>query len=468
MATSLGAAPTSGFEVAADPFEIPRFFLEALRVQGNERVTDEIVVAESLLVAGHAYDELDLADAIARIERLPFVLDARFSLERGSERGRYVLVVEIEEVRRFFFGDELQVTRFGGDREVALGDALAGDSYSANPLAGARFFFGRHHEVFGSVAIGRGVQLGYNRYDLFGRRMVLSVGLTAQRCCPSEVFSLGLDPTFAAWEGSGERHEVRAALGVPLGGTRQVRVSASWADSERGFRFAVLGERAFRRPFEYRDLVQETLEIAWSDDSTDDPIFPSRGRSLTLALDFQRIEADLFAPAFTFPGSDLNLPDGVEAGDALPSMRSEEARLAAVGTRHWSLGRRHTLSVTARLAVGVGRVEDLSAIREDCSEGVFGACNGDLLLLGDDSFELYEASLRLRHAVRFLSDRFHRERGDLRLETTVQVGWDDVSAQLGLDGDPLERTSAGIALVYRNHWGLFRAGFQVVDYRGGA
>ncbi|MEM8932657.1 MAG: POTRA domain-containing protein, partial [Acidobacteriota bacterium] len=449
----VGWVVPSGATVAAPatPLDEPRFLIESLEVVGNQRVTDEILLAESLLIPGRAYLEAELSDAVFRLRRLPFIYDANFRLTRGSERGRYRLVIEIDEIRRFFFGENLQATRFGGDREVALGNVFAGgDSLSASPLAGVRFFFGRHHEVFGSLAVERGVQIGYNRYDLFGRLAVLSLGLTAQGCCPSQVFPLGSDPTFASWEGDGDFNEARIALGLPLSGSRHLRIAASFSISEEGFRSSILGDSSFRRSLPYQDLETGRLEVVWSDDTTDDPIFPSRGRRRSLSLDLLTIDARLFAPRFVVPGESLNLPDGVALGDALPSTSSRQWRLSFTDSRHWGLGRRQTVSLTGRLAIGTASIEGLARLDEDCSTRIAGFCANDLVFADDDRFTIWEASLRLSHAVRLGSERFRREHGDLRFETTVEIGWDDNESMAGLDGDPLARRSAGVAVIYRN------------------
>jgi outer membrane protein assembly factor BamA len=79
-----------------------------IEVRDAKRVSPEVVVAESRLREGADYSEADLRDAAARLTRLPFLLSAEFSLEKGSERGRYVLVVTINETRTFFYALDLR------------------------------------------------------------------------------------------------------------------------------------------------------------------------------------------------------------------------------------------------------------------------------------------------------------------------------------------------------------------------
>jgi outer membrane protein assembly factor BamA len=73
----------------------PAFFLERIEVRNQERVSPEVVIAESRLRAGQQYSEAELRDAAVRLARLPFLLSVDFSLEKGSERGRYILVLTV-------------------------------------------------------------------------------------------------------------------------------------------------------------------------------------------------------------------------------------------------------------------------------------------------------------------------------------------------------------------------------------
>ena len=96
---SVATASTPPAAVATE-LDTPRFLLETLEVAGAERVTEEIVLAESLLVPGRAYREEELRDAVFRLRRLPFVLAgfagvfwivglfAQFMYEANSKAGK--------------------------------------------------------------------------------------------------------------------------------------------------------------------------------------------------------------------------------------------------------------------------------------------------------------------------------------------------------------------------------------------
>ncbi|MCU1347355.1 MAG: sigma-54-dependent transcriptional response regulator, partial [Acidobacteria bacterium] len=83
MAALFGGAAARGSD------EVPRFLIERIDVRNLRHASPEIVRAESRLKEGSSYDERELAAASDRINRLPFILDAQFSLEhfcRGNGR----------------------------------------------------------------------------------------------------------------------------------------------------------------------------------------------------------------------------------------------------------------------------------------------------------------------------------------------------------------------------------------------
>src|SRR5207253_1347510 len=86
---------------AAD--DVPRFLIERIDVRNLRHASPEIVIAESRLKEGVAYDERELAAASDRINRLPFILEAAFSLEKGSVRDSYVLAITVSETKPFFY-----------------------------------------------------------------------------------------------------------------------------------------------------------------------------------------------------------------------------------------------------------------------------------------------------------------------------------------------------------------------------
>jgi hypothetical protein len=246
LLASLAAAPAALVTAAsADP--APSFLIEKISVARNRRpASAHIVLAESLLVAGRVYSEEQLRTAIYRIKRLPFIVDADFALEKGSERGRYGLVITIEESRPLFVGYDLETQTFPRVPDVGLRQTrLTHDTW----IVGTREFVGSDGLVFGSVAEGL-YQAGYTQYEIFGHGSFLSASLS------SDHDGRFLTPSLSA--------------GIPLTVNQSLRATASWA------RDKVRGE-----PDEREE--QGSIELDWLYDTTDDPIFPTLGTQSSLA-----------------------------------------------------------------------------------------------------------------------------------------------------------------------------------------
>ena len=137
------------------------FFIETITVEA-ERLTPGIVLSESLLREGQEYSESELREAVHRINRLPVVLLAEFSLRKGSERGRYELVVEVYEARRWFsqlalgigVNDPIDPFRF----EDFGGSFLrSDDGGNFDALIGRRFAIGRRGLLFASFGTEAGL-----------------------------------------------------------------------------------------------------------------------------------------------------------------------------------------------------------------------------------------------------------------------------------------------------------------------
>src|SRR3954469_2979572 len=95
-----GALPVWSDEAAPEP---ARFLIEKITVAGPKAAAANIVRAETLLRTGESYTEDELRQAVYRVHRLPFVLDASFSLRKGSRRGAYELLIEVAPARWFFY-----------------------------------------------------------------------------------------------------------------------------------------------------------------------------------------------------------------------------------------------------------------------------------------------------------------------------------------------------------------------------
>lgn len=280
----------------------PRFLLESVVVEGVQRdAVREIVAAESLLQPGREYSEQELREAVYRIKRLPFVMDAAFSLRKGGERGSYQLVITVEETRLFFYSANVGSVYDGDDLRVAPGEDRI--DWGGGATVGGRWFVGSQGMVFGSVqgfdTVGpASAQVGYTRYNLFGRGGFASAALA----------------TDVSNENDGELYLGSFSLGVPVVGNHSLRADLNWYRSTDDF-----GGQSYQSD-------SRNLELSWIYDTTDDPLFPTSGTRLTARTGYFESEQRSEGPFFS----------GRSSGDGYD--------LGISGRRHWALTNRQSVS----------------------------------------------------------------------------------------------------------------------------
>lgn len=423
------APPHSAAEVPAPSFEI-----ESIRVEGVRPRSKAVVVSASLLEPGRAYGERELRDAVSRIVRLPFVLAADFALERGSERGRYGLVIRVVETRRFFFAADRRYTVFG--RRVALENASGRrESLSSRGTAGYRHALGDFGEAFAAVDTEQGGQVGLTHYNLLGRHAIGSIAYSRTGpCCATVVFPLALDPTFGSWS-LAETEQVAARLALPLGGNYSLRLAAEMLRTDDADRRNVLTSpvedevaSAGVPSFEYR-----WIEAAWVYDDSDDPLLPRGGRTWALGIEAHDLDTRLgfFEPG-TPPFEISTFP-----------YRGELVRVVASGAVHHALTPRQAVTVSARIAAGRSRFPN-------DVDGTAG------------SLDSRELALAFTHRVTLWQPP--EEFATLWLETEAGYAYEEISPGLLAS---LGQSRLGVWLVLRNAWGVVRAGFAWVDIEDG-
>ncbi len=426
-ALAVVAGPAVGEETAWEP----RFYIESVAVEGVRQASPEVIVSESRLEAGIAYTEAELRQAAYRVRRLPFVLEADVSLGRGSERGRYSLLITVEEVRGLFFGSDLRWDAYGGALAAATPeDEGLNDAWSA----GLRLFAGQE-VFFAAVADGEGLQVGYERYRWADRPVYLRLAYAHEGCCASTLQELGLDPGVAVWRLAADSDRLELTVGVPLGGNHSLRFDASGSETGSAVRRPLGGGGAL----DARDVEQRELELAWVFDSTDDPVFPTRGDAATAAVGVRWFEGDLSEPS----SSELAL-----------GLSSRLVGLSLFGTRHWPLSARQTVSLSLKLLLSRSRVDGLP-------QGPVALAVAGPVASGD--VDALEADLGARYSLSLWGRGRTRRLGELRWETVAGLLYVETSPAFA---DPLwgVRLSTGIAL--RNTWGIFRIGFAFLDYDG--
>lgn len=436
ISTALLAAALAGPAAALLPTGAePRFHIQAIEVRGAKHVSPAIVASESLLEAGQVYTESELRDAVDRIRRLPFLLDVGFALGKGSERGSYVLVVDVHETRRFFFALDLAQTWLGEPLAIESEGALD-DNLTSTATAGARLFLGRYGMLF-AAAGNEGARLGFTRYNLFRKNVVLSLGLSAETCCATAIAPLGLDPVLSSWIDEEGAESATVSLGVPLGAHQSVAGSLAVRESKRGFRRPALGRPgAGDDLLDFRDRREEEVRLTWSYDTTDDPVVPAEGTTLAVSVGVRTLAADL-APA---------------AG-AAAEMSSEQLRLSVLGQRHWPFARRHSFAAGLSLAVGRGEVENLPVSARE---------------LVNDSLASWELTATIRHSLRLNEAKRARRLHDVVWQNVLEYSVESTSPGLissygVLDYGVLEVAAFSSAVIIRNDWGVFRFGIRVID-----
>jgi hypothetical protein len=432
-------------EVPAAPQEPARFLIEKITVAGPKEAAANIVRAETLLRESETYTEDQLRQAIYRVHRLPFVLDATFALQKGSTRGAYELVIDVQPARWFFFDHWVRAFQF--DEPLELEESFRTDptmrsTFDLGGLAGARLFVGRSGVLFGALDSEEGGQIGFTKYDLFHRGILASAGYSRTECCVREVLPLALDPTFTSWSFESS-WKASLGLAIPLGGPQSVQVSLSERRGDVSSRRSVLVDPNAQIPVIFiaeGELAYGRAEAKWVYDTSDDPLLPTRGLSLSAGLEASR-----------FDGSDLvEIRPSVE-GELLPvevpAFRSEQIVAAASAIRHWPITPRQTVSVTGRAFRGISRLDNLTV------QGAEPLSKVDL--------DTFGGSLGVQHAVKLKRSRGSGDFADLRLESGLEVGVERTSPDLG--PSPLERFSAWAGFVFRNQWGRVRVFLSYLD-----
>ena len=272
---------------------------------------------------------------------MPFVLDASFALHKGSRRGAYELVIDAKPARWFFFDTSLHAFQFGEPLDLEESsfttDPSMKSSTTLQGLVGARLFVGRSGVLFGALDSEEGIQAGFTQYDLFHRGILASAGYSATNARVREVLPLALDPTFSSWSFQSSE-KLSLGIAVPLGGRQSVQISLS----ERRRRRRHPGERPPRRfaagagglpgrgTLDYR-----RAEAKWVYDTSDDPLLPTRGYSLSAGLEAARFDSENLIGIRSDPSPAQEI--------AFPSSHAEDLVAAVSWIRHWPVGRRQTL-----------------------------------------------------------------------------------------------------------------------------
>ena len=388
------------------------FLLETISVAGEETVSPELLISESLLEEGETYTEAQLRHAVHRINRLPFILEASFSLEKGSERDLYELVITVKETRRWFFGAEFLQIHFADESPDE--DELEVE----NLLAGRRFFLGKHGVAF--IALGSEDEfssVGYTHYDLFGRGIVLDL-------------SYSLD----SWSSDRTNHRAALRLGVPLRTNQSLLFSTVYDRRESSSVFGGPGGIPVTSRSSRTDFLD--LSLAWSYNSLDDPVLPTEGFLAEGGLLYNDTSSESrFRDESTEPPAVFDSTNGIDTYGVQLQAR-----------KYWPVTSRQSLWLGGLVFTGVRQDDSLFVFDPSPTAG------------NDRDLVSYEA--RLGYDFFLLRQRDWDQWRELRWETTAEARFFHQSP--GVEDEPYF-TTIGTGLAYRNAWGVFRLRFEVQD-----
>jgi len=450
--TLLAVIPASAQQGSGSfAYEEPRFLIEKITVENAHKFSPHIIAAESLLVEGRTYSEGELRDAMYRVKRLAMVLDAEFSLRKGSERGRYELVISVVETRLWFFGLAVDLTAWSDEISVN-GLTTTSSTQGASPVIGRRFSAGRHGIVYlGFGGQDASFQVGYTHYNLFSRSVLFNVNVGYSDCaseraddsssdpgdggCRTDVFDLGLDPTFASWSLTGETPRLRLNLDVPIRGNHGVRVLVSYRFADAGIRRQAFTPSRFD-VFSDRDELR--FNLSWIYNSLDDPVFPSRGRLVQAGLDLSYLSTDLVA-------------FGLEPGGQSPlAMTSRQGGVLAIGSRFWPITGSQSLSGRVEAFVGWSGIDNVPT-------------DDGRILAGD--LGVGRVALAVGHAAFISRVQTERKRRDVRWESELEVFYSATSPDFDMPDNPRYGVRIGAGVTWRNRWGVFRFRLGYVNGR---
>lgn len=291
--------------IAALLFVVPlsaqtRHRVSRIEVRGN--VPARIVVSQTALAEGRSYSDDDLDLAVARVRRLPFVHDARHSLEGET------LVIEVTGVTRLF-GD-LDASGVGRESDQFSSAAVAGGGrlFLGSGVAEARvqeFVAERSDDNWAA-------DVAYSQYGIGGTRLFATAGVNY---------------AIKRQEGVEPDPSLRLLVGYPLSIRQTLTASAGDAGYSLRQPLLFLAARDLRGSFDSR-----ALDLRWTYDTTEDPFFARRGLLITAGPSWSRSESDVDTLSVTFPG--LQFVFGTLSTDTTSRSLSVDAgKLWTIGSR---------------------------------------------------------------------------------------------------------------------------------------
>lgn len=279
----LGAAFPAEAQTGPLPPDVARFFsressppeavvriIEGIEILGNDRTVRGFILAQLRIAEGELVDESAIEVARIRLLSTGFFRSVSFHLQRGSERGKVLLVVTVQE------RSTLQL------ENIAFGFGPGNVPFFAAGLS-ERNFLGRGVSVGGVAAVGEG------RRALELRLFVPSLSGTRLQLAASALWLVGrefIEEAESAPQLEYERLGGTLGLGFGSGPAQRIslvyRLEAVTTESLPNLDPALLR----RAPSILADAsVLSTLTATWERDTRNDAFAPSRGTRWALSAE---------------------------------------------------------------------------------------------------------------------------------------------------------------------------------------
>lgn len=424
--------------VVSTDTQAPSFFIEAIEVSGEEQVPETVILSESLLLAGQSYSEQQLRLAMQRINRLPYVMECRFQLKRGTRRGAYRLVVDIVETRFWF----VEITS-NWSRSESRPDTTNLDT----GLVGARWFVGASDLLYlstesfanwrhGDFDLGEQLTLGYSHFNLLDQNILFDAQLT-WRDNRSQTVMLGERLLEAD---NGEHWGVNLTASIPAGQNHWFKLVGHYETASDQLR----GPLDVGSAQTLVDLTAEAgnVTLTWEYNTTDDAFAPRLGQIWQIGLRIGGDNQDVVALA---QGNEVTVDDN---DNYAIDFRWEHYQ------PYWN---RHNMAY--RVVAGArrldGEIKRYQSDRPTLPLAVGNDRERELELIGDAAY-----------AVDLWGTRRTRRYGDFRLELKQRLAFyhrsnnahRDDRAFLVREDDHLAVST--VEIKYRNAWAIVRLRFE--------
>ncbi|MGF1510872.1 MAG: BamA/TamA family outer membrane protein [Myxococcota bacterium] len=254
-----------------EALESPPQVVESVDIRGNRRTRVGVIRRRLLLGEGDLVDDVLIQASRLRLLGTGFFKEVEFRLERGSQRGRVILVVTVEE-RNTLVVDQLY-----------LGTSRVSAAFGGLGVADTNFL-GQGVTLGGTFAVGN------DRQALELRTFVPSLADTALQLSASAIFLRGAELVNSD-ESDGPQltyQRVGGSLGIGLGVGPSQRVSLI-------YRLELVnvdqlpnlepGDIIQAPSILFDDSVLSTISVAYERDTRDDPFLPLSGSRALLSVE---------------------------------------------------------------------------------------------------------------------------------------------------------------------------------------